>query len=392
MRFGYLCNFGITSSPTHHYQYDNVGNRTSVLDLGVTKSYGANSVNAYTSISGFAAPVHDANGNMNSGPLGVVGAATSALTYGKENNNLLSASGTQATNFVYDAMGRLVQLSYTVNSVTKTEILSWAGWTLMTREIFSGNAVSETHRYTWGTDLPGTMEGAGGVGGLLAIERNVAGSNTWDIRYTHADANGNIIALTNSSGAVSARYRYDAFGKTINATDVDNSGWVNHNIHGFSSKPSFGNQGLLYYGYRWYSPSLGRWINRDPIEESGGMNLYGFVGNDGVNRTDVLGRNPLVSAISAAINAAAGMPMDNCPNKYPNDREKCLNCVSGWHGIGMAAGATAAGAAIFSCSAITGGFGSVACALLVATASSIALNEFDQRADDARSKCPCDLG
>jgi RHS repeat-associated protein len=136
------------------------------------------------------------------------------------------------------------------------------------------------------------MEGAGGVGGLLAIERNVAGSNTWDIRYTHADANGNIIALTNSSGAVSARYRYDAFGKTINAADVDNSGWVNHNIHGFSSKPSFGNQGLLYYGYRWYSPSLGRWINRDPIEESGGMNLYGFVGNDGVRNWDYLGNKP----------------------------------------------------------------------------------------------------
>ncbi|PAW61015.1 MAG: hypothetical protein B9S37_06820 [Verrucomicrobiia bacterium Tous-C3TDCM] len=51
MRFGYLYNFGITSSPTHHYQYDDVGNRTSVLDLGVTKSYGANSVNAYTSIT-----------------------------------------------------------------------------------------------------------------------------------------------------------------------------------------------------------------------------------------------------------------------------------------------------------------------------------------------------
>jgi RHS repeat-associated protein len=226
---------------------------------------------------------------MNSGPLGVVGAATSALTYGKENNNLLSASGTQPTNFVYDALGRLVQFSYTENSVTKTEILTWAGWTLMTREIFTGNAVSESHRYTWGTDLSGTMEGAGGVGGLLAIERNVAGSNTWDIRYTHADANGNIIALTNSSGNVSARYRYDAFGKVLSATDVDASGWVNHNIHGFSSKPSFGNQGLLYYGYRWYSPSLGRWINRDPIEESGGMNLYGFVGNDGVGMWDILG-------------------------------------------------------------------------------------------------------
>jgi RHS repeat-associated protein len=260
-----------------------------VLDLGVTTSYGANSVNAYHSISGSAAPVHDDNGNMTSGP--VNGSAASGMVFGKENNNLLQAVSGHTSDYVYDAMGRLVQLTrHDVGAgQTATEILTWAGWTLMTREIFTGNAVTETFRYTWGTDLSGTLEGAGGVGGMLAVERNVAGSNTWDIRYTHADANGNIIALTDNSGNVSARYRYDAFGKVLSATDVDASGWVNHNIHGFSSKPSFGNQGLLYYGYRWYSPSLGRWINRDPIEESGGMNLYGFVSNDGVGHWDVLG-------------------------------------------------------------------------------------------------------
>jgi RHS repeat-associated protein len=43
------------------------------------------------------------------------------------------------------------------------------------------------------------------------------------------------------------------------------------------------------YGYRWYDPLTGRWPSRDPIEEEGGMNLYGFVGNDGVNRWDRYG-------------------------------------------------------------------------------------------------------
>jgi hypothetical protein len=47
--------------------------------------------------------------------------------------------------------------------------------------------------------------------------------------------------------------------------------------------------GLYYYGYRYLDPVTGRWINRDPIEESGGVNLYGFVGNDGVATTDILG-------------------------------------------------------------------------------------------------------
>ncbi len=44
-----------------------------------------------------------------------------------------------------------------------------------------------------------------------------------------------------------------------------------------------------YYGFRYYSPELGRWLNRDPIGERGGVNLYGFVNNDGINLTDILG-------------------------------------------------------------------------------------------------------
>jgi hypothetical protein len=47
------------------------------------------------------------------------------------------------------------------------------------------------------------------------------------------------------------------------------------------------------YLYRYYDPLTGRWPSRDPIEERGGVNLYGFVGNDGVNWTDILGRYTL---------------------------------------------------------------------------------------------------
>ena len=47
--------------------------------------------------------------------------------------------------------------------------------------------------------------------------------------------------------------------------------------------------GVRVYGYRDYDPPTGRWPSRDPIEEQGGVNLYGFVGNDAVNQWDVLG-------------------------------------------------------------------------------------------------------
>jgi hypothetical protein len=47
---------------------------------------------------------------------------------------------------------------------------------------------------------------------------------------------------------------------------------------------------VWFYGYRYYDPVTGRWPSRDPIEEEGGINLYGFVGNDGVNKWDLLGK------------------------------------------------------------------------------------------------------
>jgi RHS repeat-associated protein len=64
---------------------------------------------------------------------------------------------------------------------------------------------------------------------------------------------------------------------------------------GFSTKYEDEETGLLYYGYRYYDPKTGRWPSRDPIEEEGGYNLYGFVGNDGVNQWDYLG---LISTIN----------------------------------------------------------------------------------------------
>ena len=53
-----------------------------------------------------------------------------------------------------------------------------------------------------------------------------------------------------------------------------------------SAKYTDGETGLLYYGYRYYRPSTGRWLSRDPLGEKGGKNLYGFVENRPMGRTD----------------------------------------------------------------------------------------------------------
>jgi len=67
--------------------------------------------------------------------------------------------------------------------------------------------------------------------------------------------------------------------------------------------------GVLYYGYRYYDPTTGRWPSRDPIEEEGGFNLYGFVGNDTINEWDYLGldsRHVAVESDATARDKAPG--------------------------------------------------------------------------------------
>jgi RHS repeat-associated protein len=91
----------------------------------------------------------------------------------------------------------------------------------------------------------------------------------------------------NSTSDVVAHYEYGSFGELIRATGSKKDDF---NFR-FSTKYQDAETGLLYYGFRYYDPVTGRWLNRDPIGEAGGLNLYGMVGNDAVNRLDVLGLN-----------------------------------------------------------------------------------------------------
>jgi RHS repeat-associated protein len=67
---------------------------------------------------------------------------------------------------------------------------------------------------------------------------------------------------------------------------------------------------LCYYAYRYYDPATGRWPSRDPIGERGGLNLYGFVGNDGVNKSDKLGLSPTQTVAECTIIIFAGHGLD----------------------------------------------------------------------------------
>ncbi|MES2308384.1 MAG: RHS repeat-associated core domain-containing protein, partial [Verrucomicrobiota bacterium] len=186
--------------------------------------------------------------------------------------------------FVYDGQSRRVS----------KKVNTWNGsaWVLSDSRRFLydqfnllaeiNDAGSVIKSYAWGLDLSGASYGAGGVGGLLINGASTASATS----FPCYDANGNILAYVLNTGVVTAQFEYGPFGELIRS-----SGTAPCNF-GFSTKYRDNETGLNYYGYRYYSTGLGRWMGRDPIEEQGGLNLYGMVGNDEVNWIDVNGKGP----------------------------------------------------------------------------------------------------
>jgi RHS repeat-associated protein len=80
-----------------------------------------------------------------------------------------------------------------------------------------------------------------------------------------------------------ANYEYDPYGNQTNVAGTYEQPFR------FSGKYHDAETGLGYWGYRYYNPVLGRWINRDPLGEPGGLNLYTYCGNEPAGRFDALG-------------------------------------------------------------------------------------------------------
>jgi len=244
------------------------------------------------SIAGTYNDSYDGNGNLTGRNDADFGTPVYTYAYDAENQltNWISyhqGTAQTRTDWVYDGLTRLrTRLEYSWNGtawiLNSTTLYVYDGRRLIQER--DGSNIPMVS-YTRGSDLSGSFEGAGGIGGLLARSHGYSSGSFTNHNFYHGDGGGNITYMVDASQNMVASYRYDPFGNILSKSGP----LADANTYRFSSKDYHANSGLYYYGYRFYDPNLQRWPNRDPIEESGGINLYGFVENSPLNGVDLLG-------------------------------------------------------------------------------------------------------
>ncbi len=245
-------------SDNYGYSYDNIGNRKTAQEIAEEITYATNYTNEYTAINDFT-PEFDADGNQTK-----LQTSTGIwnVEYNAENRptKFTSEDGSTIVEAAYDYMGRRAWKKVTINGViTYHQAFIYRGYLQIAAEnLIEGKRWSE-HLILWDPTQPNATR-------PLAIEQK----GTW---FTYGlDLSKNVTELYTSEGAIASTYTYSPFGA------VETTGETATPLQ-WSSEIADEELGLVYYNYRHYNPTDGRWINRDPIGIKGGLNLYGFVGN-----------------------------------------------------------------------------------------------------------------
>ena len=254
------------------YTYDAAGNRTTRTEDGETITYTLGVSDRLASYGRAASPLAADGGSYTYNAAGCVtrierdGRPTLDLAWnGQYQLVSVSTNGVFAESYAYDALGRRVSTTTLEGTVRHVYDDNW----LCLADIDeSGNVLRS---YVWGD----------GIDNLFAVK---IGGNVY---HPLTDIQGTVWGYVDSQNNIVARWTYDAWGNVLSEScAVPSLVFVRYRFQGREWSAV---TGLINFRYRWYDPVTGRWISKDPIGLSGGLNLYLLSENSPINTCDPIG-------------------------------------------------------------------------------------------------------